>query len=289
MDDAININMVDETNILIREENITTKKKVVTSIIPILKAFVIISLFIMNGSGYSPLSCKVQYLMGDKFWYNKQVIIFFIIYFIINLGGDTISKLTNPIQQLILSIGTFLLYNIIARLGDLWWDKNPWYWPGPMSWFAVLVVPLLSVYILDDMRRYYIAENASFLYGNKIDIIKTIEIGMIFFTLFFIAWGFIKAFIKAKTEYKATFSFFKFLFGAPLGKSGACSAINFIKYRKELKNNKSDTTKYSSVLLISAILFITFTVGYMGIYKDYIEKRFLVIQNALRNRAISQE
>lgn len=305
METPISINLVDQTNILIREENTTTrdplygkehpgtkitlKKKILSSIIPILKAFVIITLFIMNGSGYSPLSCKVQYLMSDKFWYNKQVIIFFIIYFIINLGGDTISKLTNPIQQLVLSICTLFLYNIIAKLGDLWWDKDPWYWPGPMSWFAVLVFPLLSVYILDDMRRYYIAENASFLYGNKIDIIKSMELGIILFTLFFIVWGFITATIKAKTEYKSTFSFFSFLFGAPLNNKPSCSAINFVKYRKELKTTKGNSNKYTGAMLVGGLLFITFSMGYIAIYKNYIEKHFLIIQNSLRNRAVKNE
>ena len=300
MEGPININMIDRSNILVREERttlrdplygketpgkpITIERRFISHIIPILKAFVIITLFVMNGSGYSPLGCKIQYLMSDKFWFNKQIIIFFIIYFIINLGGETISKLTNPIQQLIISICTLILYNIIARLGDIWWDKNPWYWPGPMSWFAILVFPLLSIYILDDLRKYYIAENASLIYGNSIDAIKSIEIGMILVSLVLIVWGFLKAVLEARGKYKAAFSFFKFLFGGPLTEDSACSGMDFNKYKKELKTNNKKTNIFGSTILVGLILFVTFSIGYVAVYKSKIEKYFKLLNNKLRNR-----
>ena len=302
MEAPININMIDKSNILVREEQttlrdplygketpgkpITVERRFISHIIPILKAFVVITLFIMNGSGYSPLGCKVQYLMSDKFWFNKQIIIFFIIYFIINLGGETISKLTDPIQQLIISICTLLLYNIIARLGDIWWDKNPWYWPGPMSWFAVLVFPLLSIYILDDLRKYYIAENASFVYGNSIDAIKSIEIGMILFTLILIGWGFLKAILKAQEKYKAAFSFFKFLFGAPLVEDRACSEKDFNKYKKELKVKNIKTNVFGSAIVVGVLLISTLSIGYIAVYKSEIEKYIRLFKNELRNQNI---
>jgi hypothetical protein len=297
--------MIDRSNILVREEKttlrdplygretpgkpITIQKRLISHIIPILKAFVVITLFVMNGSGYSPLGCKVQYLMSDKFWYNKQIIIFFIIYFIINLGGETISKLTDPIQQLIISICTLILYNIIARLGDIWWDKNPWYWPGPMSWFAILVFPLLSIYILDDLRKYYIAENASFVYGNSIDSIKSIEIGMILFTLILIGWGFIKAVLNAREKYKAAFSFFKFLFGAPLVEEQACSDNDFKRYKKSLDIKDKKTNILGSAMIIGVLLIFTFSIGYIAVYKNKIEKFLRLFKNEIKNQGIKNK
>ena len=66
METPVNINMIDRSNILVREEKttlrdplygretpgkpITIHKRLISHIIPILKAFVVITLFVMNGS-----------------------------------------------------------------------------------------------------------------------------------------------------------------------------------------------------------------------------------------------
>ena len=153
MDQIVNLKMVDRTNIIVREEanpdiagggslltgtgiggpseekvpglKIPLKRQVIANLVPILKALVIITLFLLNGIGFSPLGCKTQYLLTRRFWFNKQIVIFFIIYFIINLGGQTVSKMTDPIQQVIISIFVLLFYNVIARLGGIWWVCRP--------------------------------------------------------------------------------------------------------------------------------------------------------------------
>lgn len=237
MDQSEILHQVDTTNILVREEtdpaptNVPTlpvqgekpghatplRRLIAANIVPILKALVIITLFLLDGIGFSPLGCKTQYLMSPRFWYNKQIVIFFIIYFIINLGADTISKLTDPIQQLTISVACLLFYNLVARLGNVWWDKNPWYWPGPMTYFGLISLPLVVIVILDDMRRYYMAENAIFVHAKTIDQIKIIELVIIAFTLLIIAIGFGKAVIKSINEHGKYFSFFSIFFRSTNG------------------------------------------------------------------------
>ena len=46
----------------------------------VFKALIILTLIMVSGLGYIPLGCKTQYLFSDKYWYNKQLVIFFIIY-----------------------------------------------------------------------------------------------------------------------------------------------------------------------------------------------------------------
>ena len=55
---------------------------IISSASPIFKALTMIMIFIVSNLGYSPLGCKTQYLFSNKFWYNKQLVIFFVIYFV---------------------------------------------------------------------------------------------------------------------------------------------------------------------------------------------------------------
>ena len=186
-------------------------------IVPILKALVIVTLFLISGLGYTPLGCKTQYLFSDKYWYNKQLVIFFIIYFIINIRGEAVSNLTNPLQEFALSIGTWLAFNMIARMSNVWLSKTPWYWPGPLTWFGAVALPLISMYILDDMRRYFIAEHALKDSTKKIEAIRNVEMGLIGSVALILIIGFIKAVGIERQLVGKNFQFIPFFFGAPQG------------------------------------------------------------------------
>ena len=317
MEQSLVIRETDHSNILVREElddaptNVPTLpvqgekpgqktpfyRLIAANIVPILKALVIITLFLLDGIGFSPLGCKTQYLMSSRFWYNKQIVIFFIIYFIINLGADTISKLTNPLQQLIISVTCLLFYNIVARLGDVWWAKSPWYWPGPMTYFAIICLPLISIVILDDMRRFYMAENAVFLNAQTIDKIKFTELIIIIITLSIISIGFGKALIKSKETHGKYFSFLAFFFGVPMGakKTGKiekCDQKMLKKIAREVNlaklkpytSNTSVLYKATQGLLISIA---AISLGYFMIYKQSAGKLWKTFKNEYRNASIS--
>ena len=318
MDKGVNLKMVDRSNILVREESdpsVTSggtdplvaekpgiqapiKKVIIANVIPVLKALVIITLFLLNGVGFSPLGCRTQYLLSSRFWYNKQIVIFFIIYFIVNLGGDTISKLTDPIQQLITSIVTLLLYNVIARLGAVWWDKDPWYWPGPMTWFGLISLPLIIMFILDDMRRYYMAENAIFVNADLIDNIKYVELGVIGAVLITIVVGLMKAIEEAKKRYGKYYSFLAFFFGVPMGRGDdgkivECNEKAFRRIKKEIKlgSLKKKTTDFKITkiwLNFSVPTLLAIILGYFSIYRNYPAKIWSMFKNEYRNAAMAK-
>ena len=210
-------------------------------IIPIFKALVIVTLFLISGLGYTPLGCKTQYLFSNRYWYNKQLVIFFIIYFIINIRGEAVSELTNPLQEFILSIITWIIFNMIARMSDVWLSKAPWYWPGPLTWFGAIALPLITMYILDDMRRYFIAEHALKDSKNKIDLIKNVEMGLIITVFILLTVGFIKAFGIEHKKAGKTFKFIPFFFGAPQDLStqslisSRCTDTTFINMDRSVK------------------------------------------------------
>ena len=294
MDAPVNIKLMDRSNILVTEENAeerslagdsgpgkapNLKSILLSNSIPIMKALVIIILFLVSSIGYSSLGCKTQYLMSSKFWYNKQIVIFFIIYLVVNLSGDTISKLTNPIQQLILSIISLLLYNIIGRLGEIWWNPIPSYWPGPMTWFSIIALPMIAIYILDDMKKYYMAENAVFIHTGKIDAIKMIEIIIAGITSLLIITGFYKATVQSMKRYKSNFSFISFLFGAPMKEgikkvANICTKNDFASYKREITKQRNITGEEGIMALVKifGLLITIIGIGFVGINYKKIEK-----------------
>ena len=77
----------------------------VSAAAPLFKALTIILIYIVNNLGYSPIGCKTRYLFSNKFWYNKQLVIFFVIYFVINLrssaahGGSHTERLVRRVPH----------------------------------------------------------------------------------------------------------------------------------------------------------------------------------------------
>ena len=266
-------------------------KRILSNILPLFKALVIISLFLVNGIGFSPLGCKTQYLFSPKFWFNKQFVIFFIIYFIINLGGYTVSVLSDPNRQLVLSILCLIFYNIIARLGEVWFDKNPVYWPGPLTYFGLIVWPLILLFVADDMRRYLMASHAITANKNEIDSIKWLEIGLIGVISIMMVVGLYKAIIQSKKAYGKNFEFISFLFGAPMILKGSktrkaehCTSGLFAKYDKITNAETTSGAKGFSGLLIFWIGISAFialgTLSFKGKkIKKKIRKKARVMEN----------
>jgi hypothetical protein len=168
-------------------------KRILMNFLPLIRALVVVTLFLVNGIGVSPIGCKTQYLFTPKYWYNKQLVIFFIIYFIINLGGYTITKLSDPRRQFILSVAGLFLYNMLARLGEVWFNKKPWYWPGPLTYFGLAIFPLVMIYVIDDMRRYLIANYSLNTDRNTIGVLRKIQVFLMVGVSIIGILGFIKA------------------------------------------------------------------------------------------------
>ena len=281
------IKLRQRSNILVTEQvkqkeavrNIKTKAKLwsdllLPDIIPIFKALVIVTLFLISGLGYTPLGCKTQYLFSDRYWYNKQLIIFFIIYFIVNIRGEAVTELTNPLQEFILSVITWILFNMIASLGKIWLAKTPWYWPGPLTWFGAIALPLVTMYILDDMRRYFIAEHALKDSETKINIIKNVEMGIILLVFLMLIIGFIKAFNAERNAIGKTFQFLPFFFGFPQTSgnktlSTKCTKATFIKINKEIKKSAGQLPQPKGKLLLMTGLFISTILGFGYILPNY--------------------
>ena len=256
-------------------------KRVMVNLLPLVRALVVVTLFLVNGIGYSPIGCKTQYLFTSKFWYNKQLVIFFIIYFIINLGGYTITKLSDPRRQFTLSIGALLLFNILARMGEVWFDKKPFYWPGPMTYFGLVVFPLISIYVVDDMRRYLTVNYALNTNKSTIDNLKKVELGLMVLVGVIMLVDFIKAIIESKEKTGKNFDFILFLFGAPMALKGSKKVVNelcskklFDKLNKETGFQKVKSGGVQALFTYFMIIVMLIFSGFLITNKKDVEKFF---------------
>lgn len=256
-------------------------KRFMVNLLPLVRALVVVTFFLVNGIGFSPIGCKTQYLFTSKFWYNKQLVIFFIIYFIINLGGYTITKLSDPRRQFYLSVGALLLFNVLARMGEVWFDKHPSYWPGPLTYFGLVVFPLISIYVVDDMRRYLTINYALNTSKTTIDNLKKVEIGLIAAVALIMTVGFIKAIIESKEKTGKNFDFILFLFGAPMALKGtkkvietACSTKLFNKFNKETNFKTVKSSGIRALLSYFMIIIMLIVSGFLITNKKEVQKFF---------------
>ena len=202
-------------------------------------------------------------------------------------------------QQLLISIACLFLYNMIARLGEIWWSKNPWYWPGPMTWFGLIALPLVMIYIFEDMRRYYMVENAVVPSSATIDNIKKLELWMIIGIILLIVVGFFKAWQRSAAIHGKYFSFLAFFFGVPMGqkKTGKikqCNAKTFAEIEKNINIAKSkpyhSNFKIGTTLItLGSISIIALIIGYLTIFKNYPIKIWKKIENKIRDKRMQEE
>jgi len=190
---------------------------------------------------------------------------------------------------------------VVARLGEVWFDKNPSYWPGPLTYFGLIVWPLILLYVIDDMRRYLMASHAVASNKNEINSIKWIEVGLMVSIAMIMFVGLYKAIKESKNLYGKNFEFISFLFGAPMILKGTktrktehCTTELFEKYSKITKSPAASGAQGFSGLLIFWIgisVFIalgTFTFRGKQI-KRYIRETVVSVENKKKDKKLGSE
>ncbi len=235
-------------------------------LVNILRAVLLITLFVVGGMGYSPIGCKTQYMFTDKYWYNKQIIIFLVLYLVINLRSSWQREEKEPFAVLRGTVVAFLIFNAVARMGDAWWaDGKGWASGGPATWFGLALFPLVVLYVLDDTRRYYKAIEGKGQYARVIDTLYKAELVAVGVTALVLVVGFTKSYRGARRTRGGKLGFWRFLFGAPsatTGRSVRCQA-HWPAYRSHLRKLSARQLDWKSAilpwtLLIGAVLIFQF-------------------------------
>ena len=172
----------------------------------ILISVIILFLFIFINYIANTLGSKTRTLLSNKYWYNKQIIIFLTIYLAINITSLHGLKI-RPIFTLISSIIGWFLFNVVTSLGEVWISKNP-----PMTWFTIVIIPMILFYIVNDFKNYYKQSEPNATNTRLVNIFKIFQIILLLLILILLIIGFYFSYSKAKKKLKSNFDFKKFFF-----------------------------------------------------------------------------
>ena len=202
----------------------------------------VVTAFMIVSMGYNPFGCKTQFLFNTpKYWYNKQISIIILIYFAIVMGGKG-TLLISPIAKFLLTIVIWMGFNVLLTLGGIWAIKHPQpWWPGPLDWFGLVILQMISLFIVNDTKKHYQAVAPSGGYKQAMTILGYLENLLIVTILGSTALGFYKVAFSSKRIKGSKFRIWRLLFGVP-DEGGTFLGIGckryFAKFRKELHTTK---------------------------------------------------
>jgi len=170
---------------------------------------------------YETFGCKSQYLQYTR-PYQYQLALFLAIFinvFIVSAQNseemqDTIFRSTPAL--FIYALISLVVINAVARIGDSWAVFRTPFWPGPFSWWGIVMLSAILIFIFDINRIYWRDLNKN-TYGSsekeKEIFYENIELLTLVLTSVAFIIRFVIEIIKKKSELKDKFNFINFLFG----------------------------------------------------------------------------
>ena len=170
---------------------------------------------------YETFGCKSQYLQYTR-PYQYQLALFLAIFinvFIVSAQNsqemqDTIFRSTPAL--FIYALIALVIINAVARIGDSWAVFRTPFWPGPFSWWGIIMLSAILIFIFDINRTYWRDLNKN-TYGSsereKELFYENIEILTLVLTTVAFIIRFVIEVFKKKGELKDKFRFINFLFG----------------------------------------------------------------------------
>jgi hypothetical protein len=170
---------------------------------------------------YETFGCKSQYLQYTR-PYQYQLALFLAIFinvFIVSAQNseemqDTVFRSTPAL--FIYALISLVVINAVARIGDSWAFFRTPFWPGPFSWWGIVMLSAILIFIFDINRIYWRDLNKN-TYGSsekeKELFYENLEITTLVITSILFVVRFIIEVFKKKSELKDKFSFINFLFG----------------------------------------------------------------------------
>jgi hypothetical protein len=170
---------------------------------------------------YQTFGCKSQYLQYTR-PYQYQLALFLAIFiniFIVSVQNSSDSEnniFTSTPALFIYSLFALIIINMVARIGNSWAVFRTPFWPGPFSWWGIIMLSAILIFIFDINRIYWRDLNKN-TYGSSEKenekFYENIELATLFITTIAFIGRFIIEIFKKKSELKDKFNFINFLFG----------------------------------------------------------------------------
>lgn len=194
----------------------------IDNIIKIVRSLILIVIIMFATMDiYKTIGCKAQYIRLNSKSTSQQIIFLTIFLLVFILSAETI----NPMMGRVISFGkmffaaiiVWILFNIITQAGETWAFFSSPFWPGPLTFWGVILLFMCSLYVIDIIKQYWqyrkekiIAEGAPT--QNYIVTLETIEKGIIGILICLIGYGYYQTLMSEKKRLKNKFSFYNFVF-----------------------------------------------------------------------------
>ena len=157
------------------------------------KGLLLLSLTVMGNFVAETLGCSTQKLLS-KSRTAKLAVVFFLIYFTVNLTAGIDGAESNPFKQLLAAGMLWLVFIIFTKT--------------TVIYKSIIFVSLCLHYILGNFNQYYKEKNIN----EYINIITVADKSLLVIIYVTTVLGFINYIIKEKSEHKR-FSWYKFFIG----------------------------------------------------------------------------
>ena len=107
----------------------------------VFKSITILIMFVLINFIATTMGSKTREIMSQKYWYNKQIVVFLTLYLVINIMSLKGLRLY-PAYTLLISIVGWILFNLMTSLGEVWAIRSP-----PITWLWLTCIPLILFFI----------------------------------------------------------------------------------------------------------------------------------------------
>lgn len=168
------------------------------------------------GMWYGTFGCITQYIMKNYTWVTQFTLFLVLFFNIFIVMAESNSNITPPWVSFVMAFLTWVFFNICTKVGDTWAFYNIPFWPGPMTWWGIIMIVCLFIYFIDNMRQYWEKTNVG-VYTEKnktsVKFYTRVEIISIIIVLVTIVVRFIIEIVNEKNNLKGKFNFISFFLG----------------------------------------------------------------------------
>lgn len=181
--------------------------------------------------------CKGTYIETTWLWASQFVIFLVILIniWIINAeGAGASTEATWTGWSILGAFLTWVLLNIVAKIGDTWLFFDVPFWPGPMTYWGAVMLLGTIIYAISLQRDYWIKtidQNNQYLADKKVRMYTILESIIVTLFLSITFWRFGIELLKEMNKRKDKFNFIDFFLG--FDKKDKDVAIDTMTYRDQ--------------------------------------------------------
>ena len=171
------------------------------------------------GAWYGTFGCLGEYIQTSWLWVSQFVIFLVILIniWIVNAESPNAAReVTWTGWSILGAFLTWILLNIIAKIGDTWLFFDSPFWPGPMTYWGATMLLGVLIYALDLQRDFWArtrSQSKRDYADAQVRFYTTVESVLTVIFLLITFWRFGDEYVLARRRKGAKFNFLDFFLG----------------------------------------------------------------------------